>query len=427
MRLTADSPHPSFTCPSYEPSMLPAGQIAVPLEPAGAPLPRPVSIGAPWRADPYDQALFVRVHDPASIPAQLAEDWKALADAAAEPNSFAEHWFVAASLAAFGAERQIRLVEVRRGPELIGVLPLAVESGYAHLSVRFVQNWCHHHLFLGTPLVRHGDETDFWSAVLDQLDRAGWVPNLLHLRGLVEDGPVHRGLATAAALRGRGCATVHRESRALLAGSLDPDAYYRATIRPKKRKEIRRLRARLTELGELRVSQLEPGEPLEPWCDLFLALEASGWKGRGRSALACDPRTDRFFRDALAGAHEAGKLQFLRLDVGGRPIAMLVNFLAPPGGFSFKTCFDEDYARFSPGVLIQLENLGLMARTGLDWMDSCASEHHPMIDGLWSGRRSLVRVTVRLGGLRRSLVFAGCRALETGSAFLRWLARGRAA
>ncbi len=60
-------------------------------------------------------------------------------------------------------------------------------------------------------------------------------------------------------------------------------------------------------------------------------------------------------------------------------------------------------------------------------MDSCAAAEHPMIDSLWTGRRSVVRVTVRLKGLRRSLVFAACRVLETGSAALRRLKGGRRA
>ena len=42
-----------------------------------------------------------------------------------------------------------------------------------------------------------------------------------------------------------------------------------------------------------------------------------------------------------------------------------------------------------------------------------------MIDSLWSGRRDIVRVTVRLKGHRRSLVFAVCRALEIGQVMLR--------
>jgi CelD/BcsL family acetyltransferase involved in cellulose biosynthesis len=216
-----------------------------------------------------------------------------------------------------------------------------------------------------------------------------------------------------------------RETRALLEGVTDADAYYREAVRPKKRKELRRLRHRLDELGQVQVSALGPGDALEPWCDAFLRLEAAGWKGEEGTALGCDPATEAFFRKTVAAARAAGKLQFLRLDVDGRAIAMLANFLAPPGGLSFKTAFDPDFARFSPGVLIQLENLRLVERAGLAWMDSCAAEHHPMIDSLWSGRRRIVRVTVRLKGFRRGLVFAGCRALESGSAALRRLARGR--
>ena len=401
--------------------MRPAVQLAVPLDPAGA---SPVRI----EGVPAAETVQARFHDAgASLPPALARDWAGLAEAAAEPNGFAEAWFVEGSLAALGQGRGIRLIEVRRGPTLIGVMPLAIEQDYGRLRIRFVQNWCHHQLFLGTPLVRRGDETDFWSAVLDTLDAAGEGANFLHVRGLAEGGAVHRGLVAAAARRGRGCPTIHRESRALLESGLDPESYYAAAVRPKKRKEIRRLQNRLAELGEVGARRLAADEPLEPWCDAFLALERTGWKGEQGSALACDPSTELFFRSVVAGARAAGRLEFLRLDLDGRPIAMLVNFLAPPGSFSFKTCFDEAYARFSPGVLIQLENFAILARKDIAWMDSCAAADHPMIDSLWTGRRQVVRVSVRLKGLRRSLVFAGCRTMEAGSAALRRLRGGSGA
>ena len=48
-----------------------------------------------------------------------------------------------------------------------------------------------------------------------------------------------------------------------------------------------------------------------------------------------------------------------RLDLDGKPLAMLVNFLTAPGSFSFKTAFDEAFSRYSPGVLIQLDNLAI--------------------------------------------------------------------
>jgi CelD/BcsL family acetyltransferase involved in cellulose biosynthesis len=400
--------------------MRPAAQIAVPLEPAGVAPARPSAPAVAAVAEP----TRAQVHE-AIVPAGLAGDWGGLAGAASEPNSFAESWFVAASLETLGPDRGVRLVEVRRGAILIGVMPLALERYYGRLAVPFVQNWCHHHLFLGTPLVRRGEEEAFWSALLALLDAADWAPNFLHVRGLVEDGPVHRGLVAAAAGQRRSCATVHRESRALLEPGVDAEAYYRAAVRPKKRKEIRRLQSRLAELGPVRVRALADAADLASWCDAFLAIEQAGWKGRAGTALACSGETEAFFRRAVAGARDAGKLQFLRLDLGERPIAMLVNFLAPPGGFSFKTCFDEDFARFSPGVLIQVENLKALGAPDVAWMDSCAAADHPMIDSLWTERRTILRATVRLKGLRRSLVFAGCRALESGSALVRRLQGGR--
>ena len=389
-----------------------AGALPAHPEPCPGPGPKPA---------PLPEVLRVLVR-PAEALGALAPEWVELAARSSEPNSFAEPWFVAASLATMTKGREVRLAEVRRGSRLIGILPLAIEDHYGRSPVRIVQNWWHHHMFLGTPLVLAGEEEVFWSALLDLLDEAGWAPNFLHLRGLVEDGPVHRGLAAAAAARGRSCAIVHRELRALLASDLDSRSYYEQTVRPKKRKEIRRLRSRLEELGPVRIRRLDPDGDLDDWCDAFLALERKGWKGKAGTALACDSGTEAFFRQAVAGARAAGRLDFLRLDLGERPIAMLINFVAPPGSFSFKTSFDEAFARFSPGVLIQLENLAFLDRRDTGWMDSCAIENHPMIDSLWSGRRRVVRVTVRLKGVRRSLVFAACRLLESGSQAVRGFA-----
>ncbi len=98
------------------------------------------------------------------------------------------------------------------------------------------------------------------------------------------------------------------------------------------------------------------------------------------------------------------KLERLALTLDGQPIAMLANFLTPPGSFSYKTAFDETYARFSPGVLLQRENLALLGRNDVAWCDSCAAPDHPMIDSLWTERRPIGRISLAIGGtLRRSL------------------------
>ena len=352
---------------------------------------------------------------------ELREQWAELTASAAEPNAFAEQWFFEAALVHLAAPGDLRIVAVSEGERLIGLLPVHGSGRYGRIPVRHLRNWMHPHCFLGTPLVSAGAEEDFWTAVLRFLDRQQWAAGFFHIESLTEDGPVHRGLTAAARGLGRSCDIVHRKRRALLESGLSPQEYYELNVRKKKRKELKRLSARLGELGAVEARTLADASELRSWCDDFLALEKSGWKGESGSALGCAPETDRFFREAVAAAFAAGKLDFLRLDLDRRPLAMLVNFVTPPGGFSFKIAIDEEFARFSPGVLIQLENLRVLERPELGWMDSCASENHPMIDSLWAERRSLVAVTVPLAGRARGAVFRICRFVEDGAARLRAL------
>lgn len=354
-------------------------------------------------------------------PPALAEAWDRLATGAAEVNVFAERWFVMAAVHHLESEGDPHLLQIWEGEgvdaRLIALLPLVISRHYGRLPVRHVTNWRHYQSFLGTPLIAAGRERDAWRAMLDALGRTRWARNFLHVEGLVENGPVHRGLIAA----GHPCETVHRIERAMLASRLSPEAYYEQAVRKKKRKELKRLSARLEELGEVRVQRLASPEELAPWTDAFLALERAGWKGRDGAALANTPQTEAFFREAVAGAHAAGRLEMLRLDCDGRPIAMLVNFLAAPGSFSFKIAFDEDYARFSPGVLIQIENYRILERPEIAWMDSCAVQDHPMINSLWTERRAIVRVTTPLGAGRGAGLFHVCRAAERAAALLRRL------
>ena len=160
--------------------------------------------------------------------------------------------------------------------------------------------------------------------------------------------------------------------------------------------------------------RLRPGQPVGPWIDAFLRLEAAGWKGRAGSAMASADDTAAIFRATLAGAHARHRLHALSLTLDGRPLAMLATLLSPPGAFSYKIAYDEEFARYSPGVLLERRALALLEEPGVEWVDSCAAPDHPMIDGLWSGRRSVVRVTVPLAGRLRRATHDGARLLERG-------------
>ena len=349
-----------------------------------------------------------------NIPAHWDSAWIDLAANASEPNPFAECWFMRPAIRDLKPAPDNRMIGVWREGALIGMIPVMLADRYGRMPIRHVENWVHYHCFYGVPLVRRGTEAAFWSIVLDLLDCSDWAESFLHIVGIDPAGPVFAALQQT-----RRADVVHRSARAMLHSNLKPTAYYEANVRPKKRKEIRRLRSRLDELGTVAFSDLASDGPVDTWIAEFLALEASGWKGREGSALGDSPSTKRFFEEAIRGAHHLGALDMLRLTLDAKPIAMLVNFITPPGAFAFKIAFDEDYARFSPGVLIKIENLRMLDRDEIEWTDSCAVEDHPMINSLWAERRDIVRVTVPLAGARRKVVFNAARGLEMLAARVR--------
>lgn len=348
----------------------------------------------------------------AKIDANLVEAWRELAGQASEPNIFYEHWFLLPSLAQFDHHSDLKLFLLWAGEprhsKLLGLMPLGPDNHYGRWPVPYVQNWMHHNCFLGTPLVRKGSEPIFWEKLLTALETSDW-PGFLHIGGMTIGGPLDKSLRAVCGDRKRRCDLVHSEARALLEGQCTADEYYRTRIRKKKRKELLRKSRRLGETGDLKFSHHRDMENLDSWIDEFLALERKGWKGETGSALDCTDATREFFRSAMHGAAQSGQLERRDLRLDGQPITMLVNFLSGRGGFGFKTAFDEEYSRYSPGVLLQIENLDCLNSESFGWVDSCASEGHPMIDGLWTDRRHIGRFSIELKGLSRGAIFRGVR------------------
>lgn len=355
------------------------------------------------------------------IAAPLAAEWQALAQAASEPNAFGESWFIDSALRHLRGDDVVRLAQVRDGDGvLVGVMPLAIVPRHGRLPVANTANWVHLQCYCGMPLIRAGDEAGFWIALLNLLDRSEWACSFLSLRLIYAGGPVMRGLEQAAKLSGRMLDIAQQYERATLASDGDPAAYIETTIRPKKRKELRRQAKRLAELGTVTFEQLSRDEPVQSWCDQYLALEAAGWKGKGGSALGTTDALSQFFCETMKSAHALGKLDFLRLMLDGKVVAMLVNLRAPPVAWSYKITYDESLARFSPGVLIELEAIPpLLADPAIAWSDSCAKPDHPMINSLWGERQSIVHVTVSLKGPRRRLTYLGCRSFDAVGTIIR--------
>lgn len=359
------------------------------IEPDGAPEPLAGSLACvPWRT--------------MAAPEHLAA-WDHLAHQAAEPNPFFESWYLLPSLRHLDSQADVLRFEL--GGELAGLLPIERPARYYRYPFPHLGNWQHPNMFCGAPLVAKGAEVAFWRALLDWADRHAGAALFLHLRDLPLAGPLHAALEQVLAEQRRQAEVVHREDRALLASPLSATAYWEASLSGKKRKELRRQANRLADAGTVSLTRSTGGEDIAAWCQQFLRLEQAGWKGQAGSALACHPATAAVFCESLAGAASRGRLERLTLTLDQRPIAMLASFLAPPGAFSFKTAFDERFAKYSPGVLLQQANLDILDNPAIEWTDSCAAADHPMIDHIWRERRPIGRVSIAIGGAARRFAF----------------------
>ena len=331
-------------------------------------------------------------------------DWRELADSALEPNPFYEPALFLPALRELRGDARVEVVLVFRedakegSPRLIGLYPLQRTSRYRGVPLDCLQLWKHLHCFLCTPLVDAQHAIESLSGLFTWLRGAG-AP-LVEFGFCSDDGPWARALEDFLLLTDRHSFLADSISRALYRPGPDFKSYFEAAFPRSKRKEFRRLERRLAETGRLEFSELQPGEDPKPWIEAFLALEASGWKGRDGTAMGVDPAQRRFFEDGAAALAAEGRLGMLGLSLDGRWIALKCNFLSGNGGFAFKIAYDEVQARFSPGVLLEIETISrLHQRPEIEWMDSCAKAGHFMADRLWTSRREISDILIGTGNL----------------------------
>jgi hypothetical protein len=285
---------------------------------------------------------------------------------------------------------------------LHGLFPLERRRRYKGIPVKTLSLWRHLHCFLCTPLVRAERARECVAAFFDWL--AGADAALMEFNHVTGDGPLHRLLFEEFRERGTRLHADESFTRALFRPAADAETYLRDARPGRRRKELRRQERRAAECGTFEYAELEPDGDADIWAEEFLSLEAGGWKGRGGTAMAASAREREYFLELTRAAQRRGQLMMLGLRVGGRPVAMKCNFLAGAGSFAFKIAFDESFAPYSPGVLLEVENVRrLHRRPGLEWMDSCSAPSN-FINSLWPDRRSICTFVTATGSSYGRLV-----------------------
>jgi len=304
--------------------------------------------------------------------------WTRLAKNCLVPNPFYEPFFLLPALQNTHPSGRVLIAFVFRtsrqnphGEELAGVFPLEKRSN-GILSLPRWRLLATGLILRSVPLLQSQHPERALAAFLRWSAEAGL--GLLEFDRVLAEGPFQHALVNS--LNSCGLfpyvtcqstnATLEKDRRA-------PQPSGKAT------REINRKRRRLDELGDLQFRTLNDDGSLSEWQRQFLELEASGWKGRRGTAMMQSERERELFVTVTRQAWSRRKLQMCGLFLNGQPVAMKCNLCSGREGLAWKITFDENFAKYSPGLILELEHkLQFEQQSDLDRIDFCARADHPL-------------------------------------------------
>lgn len=340
---------------------------------------------------------FVEIADVASATPYVAA-WERLADAPLERNVFAEPWMLLPALDGFSESESARigLTFDSKTKELCGVFPFVRRANWNRLPVRVVSTWIHGQTYLGTPLL-HGDPEVAKRALAGFIDAVAEAP-LLEFDDVSGDGEFMRLLMEVVGERRLHWLVTHSVTRPILVPRGSADEYLAAALGGDGRRKLRSKEKGLASLGPIRVALVEDAVGLEAWLENFVRIEKAGWKGQLGTALANQPADRAHFEKIVREGFRRGRVMALTLLSGEAPVALKINLKSGDEWFAYKIAYDERLARYSPGMLLEVENIRRVHALGdARTMDSCTGPTTRVFRDLWLDRRSIQAVTIATG------------------------------
>ena len=252
--------------------------------------------------------------------------------------------------------------------------------------------------FLSTPVIDPGFVDDVTCGFFAAIEGNPELPGVIKLQSLYAESSAFHAMLKALEARGKYLKLSEHERPFVT-------RQFGVKRSGSTRKKLRQDWNRLSALGNADVlNERAPGAVRNAF-ETFLALEAGSWKGRRGTALLCNSNDAGFVRRLAGDLGEQGKASVALLRVNGRAIAAQVLMYCGSTAYTWKTAFDPEYARYSPGtLLIDRITDDLFAGTEIDAIDSCAAEESFM-GQLWAGRRKMVDLLIDVAP-DRSPVFA---------------------
>ena len=301
--------------------------------------------------------------------AGLRDEWNALADRCGAPLVDYD-WCISCAEALHRGHR-LQIVTIREAGVLEGVAPLVVESGGGPRLT----------LLGGSRLYEPGGWLFSSDRVLARLAAE-----------VIELGPpllLHRVPAESAICTVLPQVTRHRALTMVRAGASSLGvatrgswAEYYASLSSRITVNLPRLQRKAERtLGTMKVARLSPNaQETRALLDTVVAVEDSGWKGRGGSSLKRQPELREFFHRYCQRAAERDRLRVTTLSFGDRVAAVELAIEACGRHWQLKIGYLDELAAYYPGLHLIEGSIRAAFAAGLDayeFLGSAASWEQP--------------------------------------------------
>jgi hypothetical protein len=292
---------------------------------------------------------------PARAGYELQRELDFLSNRAMEANVFFTGRFLAPAMPRLD-DRLIRLLLIRdedaRRSRMRLLMPFSVEKPGFAVGPSIIRVWSSPFGPLGTPLVDAEGAAETLDNLLEGLARPqASLPSVLVMPDMRLNGPVTELLRAVAIARGLPVTVTGQFERPVLQSREEGDAYLARAISRPHLKEMRRQWRQLESMGRLQYQVSRQPEEVRVGLETFLALEASGWKGKRKSAMVADRYRAAFAREAVTNLALMDNARIHELKLDGRTIATMVVFVISGEAYTWKTAFDEEFAAYSPGSI----------------------------------------------------------------------------
>jgi hypothetical protein len=341
---------------------------------------------------------------PAQAGYDLQPELDFLSNRAMEPNVFFTSRFLAPAMPRL-EDREIRLAIIRdesgAHSRLRLLMPFSTERPGFAIGAPIIRAWANPFGPLGTPLVDAEGAGEIIDHFLEALGREEMrLPSVLVLPDIRLNGPFAQMVRAIAMSRNLPIDITNEQARPMLESLKDGETYLKDSIKASHMREMRRQWGHLAKLGAVTYEVARQPRDIRMRMEEFLLLEASGWKGKKRTAMLSDRLRAAFAREAVNNLAEIDAARIHTIDIDGKAIASMIVLIMNGEAYTWKTAFNEDYARYSPGKLLtaQLTDWHLddanIVRT-----DSCAIPDHPIMSRLWQEREAMGTLLI---GLRQN-------------------------